>query len=99
MGNNLYRTELLVKYQMPTDKFIVDCKLYKQEIEENTFLLLIITDEDTIGWKFSAEQGLVKYITIQNQYVQIELLPKHCFLGVRNDGQLEKVNCLSGKIE
>ena len=29
----------------------------------------------------------------------VELLPKHCFLGVRIDGQLEKVNCLNGKIE
>lgn len=40
---------------MPQNKFIVDCKLYKQEIEEGTYLLLIITDEDTVGWKFSPE--------------------------------------------
>lgn len=61
--------------------------------------MLIITDEDTIGWKFSTETGLTKYITIQNHYMTVELLPKYCFLGVRIDGQLEKVNCLNGKIE
>jgi hypothetical protein len=84
---------------MPQNKFIVDCKLYKQEIEEGTYLLLIITDEDTVGWKFSPEKGLVKYITIQNQYDLVELLPKHSFLGIRSDGLVEKVSCLDGKIE
>jgi hypothetical protein len=62
-------------------------------------LILIVTDEDTVGWKFSPEQGLTKYITIQNQYALVDLLPKHCFLGIRSDGQLEKVNCVNGKIE
>lgn len=71
---------------MPSDKFIVDGKIFKQEIEENTYLILIITDEDTVGWKFNAERGLGKYITIQNQYEMVELLPKHAFLGLRSDG-------------
>jgi hypothetical protein len=38
---------------MPSDKFIVDCRIYSELIEENTHLLLIVTDEDTLGWKFS----------------------------------------------
>ena len=59
----------------------------------------MVTDEDTVGWKFSAETGLTKYITIQNQYALVELLPKHIFLGVRRDGLIEKVNCTNGKIE
>jgi len=38
---------------MPAEKFIIDCKLYKEELEEKTYLLLVITDEDAIGWKFN----------------------------------------------
>ena len=52
-----------------------------------------------MGWKFNSERGLQKYLTIQNQYVCVELLQKYIFLGVRNDGLVEKVNCLNGKIE
>jgi len=69
MGSNLYRTKLLVKYEMPNDKYIIDCKLFHETIEENTHLLLVVTDEDTVGWKFNPDTGLVKFITIQNQYV------------------------------
>lgn len=29
----------------------------------------------------------------------VELLPKHAFLGLRSDGLIEKVSCLTGKIE
>ena len=83
---------------MPKEKFIIDIKLFKQEIEENTLLLLVVTDEDTVGWKFNETDGLVKYITIQNQYSIVEILPKYCFLGMRNDGTLEKINCINGKI-
>ena len=50
--------------------------------------MLVVTDEDTVGWKFSEENGLVKYITIQNQYVLVELLPKYSLVGMRNDGTL-----------
>jgi len=71
IGVNIHRTELLVRYEMPSTKYIVDCKLYRQEVEDGTYLLLIITDEDTIGWKFSIETGLTKYITIQNHYLAV----------------------------
>jgi hypothetical protein len=99
LGSNINRTELLVRYEMPTDKFIVDCKIYREPIEEKTHLILVVTDEDTIGWKFSTETGLEKYITIENQYVLVELLPKHSFYGIRMDGLIERVSCANGKIE
>jgi len=44
MGTNINRTNLLVQYEMPPQKFIIDCKLYKEEIEEKSYLLLVITD-------------------------------------------------------
>jgi hypothetical protein len=99
MSNSLARTKLLVKYEMPAEKFIVNCKLYHEPLEEKTLLLVVVTDEDTVGWKFNSETGLTKYITIQNQYVLTELLAKHVFLGVRSDGLIERVNCRTGKIE
>ena len=40
-----------------------------------------------------------KYITIENQYVLVELLAKHSFIGIRMDGLVERVNCKNGKIE
>ena len=43
--------------------------------------------------------GLEKYITIENQYVLVELLAKHSFIGIRMDGLVERVNCKNGKIE
>jgi hypothetical protein len=89
----------VVKYEMPNDKFIVDCRIYSEPIEENTHLMLIVTDEDTLGWKFSYEGGLTKYITIKNQYVLTHLLAKHSFIGIRIDGLIERVNCNNGKIE
>lgn len=48
----------MVRYEMPADKFIVDCKIYKEIIEDKTFLILVVTDEDTVGWKFHSETGL-----------------------------------------
>jgi hypothetical protein len=84
---------------MPAEKFIVSCKIYHEPIEEKTFLLVVVTDEDTVGWKFNSDTGLTKYITIQNQYVLTELMAKHVFLGIRSDGLIERVNCKTGKIE
>jgi hypothetical protein len=44
MGSSAGRTQLLVKYQMPADKFIVDCRIYGEPIEADTYLLLVVTD-------------------------------------------------------
>ena len=62
-------------------------------------MLLVFTDEDTVGWKLSKEEGLTKFMTIENQYILAEITSNHGFIGIRNDGQIERVSCLTGKIE
>ena len=52
---------------MPSQKFIKDIKISKR-LNDKTHLIIVSTEIDTIGWKFSEITGLVKIFTIKNCY-------------------------------
>lgn len=84
---------------MPAQKFIKDIRISKK-MSDKTHLIIVSSEIDTVGWKFDEENGLVKLFTIKNSYEFIEFLPgKNIFVGLRDSGEIEKVNCKTGKID
>lgn len=90
--------ELLVKYEVAHYKHIAQILSKPSSQQEGAILVFVRLEDEGVLWSFDEEAGLIKLLTVKNEYNITEWYKKDCLLTIREGNKLELLNLKTGNI-